>query len=134
MILKNFKIFFKNLLKNRIVLIGNIFGFSLAIASVLAIVLWSTYESNFDKNIKNVDNKYLIASKCKYANGNTDFIMETPPILAISLKEEVPEISRTLRYEKLFGGRFISYNDKLYHEEGIAAEATIFSFFFFKYY
>ncbi len=128
MILKNFKIFFKNLLKNRIVLIGNIFGFSLAIASVLAIVLWSTYESNFDKNIKNVDNKYLIASKCKYANGNTDFIMETPPILAISLKEEVPEISRTLRYEKLFGGRFISYNDKLYHEEGIAAEATIFSF------
>ena len=91
--------------------------------------MWVHHELTFDKFQKNYKNIYLVASEWKYADGKSDFIMETPTPLSPYIKDNFPEIMQSTRFAKQFGGRYIETADKKFLEQGLAIEPSFFDIF-----
>jgi ABC-type antimicrobial peptide transport system permease subunit len=71
----------------------------------------------------------MVASEWKYTDGKSDFIMETPTPLAPFLKDNFPEVIKSTRYAKQFGGRYLKSGDKKFLEQGLAVEHSFFDIF-----
>ncbi len=127
--MKNFKISFRNLWKNKSTSVVNLIGLTIALTSVAYIAIWIHHELSFDKFNKNYKNIYMVASEWKYSDGKSDFIMETPPPLGSYLKEIYPEVIQSTRFEKQFGGRFLEADNKKFLEQGLAIEPSFFDIF-----
>ena len=51
---------FRNLIKNKIFSVINIFGLSIGITACLLIALYVNYEKDYDTHVKNIDNLYRV--------------------------------------------------------------------------
>lgn len=125
----NLKISLRNLWKNRSTSLVNVIGLSVALSSVVLIFSWIYTELSFDKHNQNYTNIFMIASEWNYADGKSDFIMETPTPMSPYLKDNFPEVLQSTRFAKQFGGRFLESNNKKFLEEGLAIEPSFFDIF-----
>jgi len=127
--MSSIKISFRNLLKNKSISIVNILGLTIALFSSVFIFNWVYSQLSFDRFQKNYDNIYLVASELKFADGKSDFIMETPTPLGTFLKENFPEVAQSTRFAKQFGGRYLKSGDNKFLEQGLAIEPSFFDIF-----
>lgn len=127
--MKSPKISFRNLWKHRNASIVNLIGLTTAITSIIFILIWIHHELSFDKHNDNYENIFMVASEWKYSDGKSDFIMETPMPLGPYLKENIPEVIQSTRFEKQFGGRFLEVEGKKFLEQGFAIEPSFFEVF-----
>jgi len=123
------KISFRNLWKNKSTSLVNLLGLTIALTSFVFIFMWVYHEITFDRFHKNYKNIYMVASEWKYADGKSDFIMETPTPLSPYLKDNFPEVVQSTRFAKQFGGRTIGSGDKKFLEQGLAIEPSFFDIF-----
>ena len=123
------KVSIRNLWKNKGTSIVNLLGLTIALTSSVLIFMWIYHEVTFDKFQKNYKNIYMVASEWKYTDGKSDFIMETPTPLAPFLKDNFPEVVKSTRFAKQFGGRSLKSGDKKFLEQGLAVEHSFFDIF-----
>src|SRR5210317_1988120 len=123
------KISCRKLWKNRSTSLINLLGLTIALSSFVLIFMWVYHEVTFDRFHKNYKNIYLVASEWKYADGKSDFIMETPTPLSPYIKDNFPEIAQSTRFAKQFGGRYLESGEKKFLEQGLAIEPSFFDIF-----
>jgi putative ABC transport system permease protein len=119
---QNFILTFRNLIKHKTNSIINLIGLTVAISSLIIILLWIHGELSYDKFHVNMNNIYRIvdgnpADKEAWAG--------SPSPLGAFLKENFPEVSSFSRYE-LFSGTIKTDNDLLFYETRIAVADTSF--------
>ena len=127
--MSSIKISFRNLWKNKSTSIVNLLGLTIALTSSVFIFMWVYNEVTFDRFQKNYKNIYLVASEWKYADGKSDFIMETPTPLSPYIKDNFPEVAQSTRFAKQFGGRYLESGEKKFLEQGLAIEPSFFDIF-----
>lgn len=92
----NFKIAFRNLLRNKAFSIINISGLAIGMASAILILLWVQNEMSHDRFHEKNDRLYQVWSNDKI-NGTIRSLTYTPEIMAPSLKTDFPEIEDVTR-------------------------------------
>lgn len=126
----NFIIAWRNIRKNKVFSLINIFGLSLGIACCMAIgqFVWSeTHHDTIHKNLKTI---YRVTNQQVQA-GNKYHVAVTPGPLAPALQEDFAEINNTVRFGN-WGGS-LKYGDKVYGENSVQlTENSIFSVFNFR--
>ncbi len=127
--MRSIKISFRNLWKYKYTSLVNLLGLTISLFSSVFIFMWVYDEVTFDKFQKNYKNIYLVASEWKYADGKSDFIMETPTPLSPFLKDNFSEVAQSTRFAKQFGGRYLKWGDKEFLEQGLAVEPSFFDIF-----
>ena len=127
--MNSIKVGIRNLWKNKAISLINLLGLTVALTSAVFIFMWVYHEVTFDRFNKNYKNIYMVASEWKYSDGKSDFIMETPTPLSPYLKDNFPEIEKSTRFAKQFGGKFLQAGDKKFLEQGFAVEPSFFDIF-----
>lgn len=93
--LKNYLVTaFRNLYRERLFTVINLFGLSIGIACCILILLYVHSELSYDKFHSKSDRIYRVWVKEEYKTGQEFFNTVTPYALAGALREEVPEIDR----------------------------------------
>ncbi|MCG6913970.1 ABC transporter permease [bacterium BMS3Abin03] len=112
---KNYlKIAFRNMIKNKGYSFINIFGLAVALTSVLLIILWVQDELSWDSFQKNVNTIYLVEQDQPTSRG-IFHVSVTPFPMGPALKEEIPEIKNSARYESP-GTILMKYGEKVFYE------------------
>jgi putative ABC transport system permease protein len=126
-------IYWRNLMKNKVLSFINIFGLSTGIACSLLIILFIKDELSFDKYNKNPDRIYRVVKDFVNEDGSKLPDATTPPALAPAMQKEIPGIESTARIFSNWGTKYLlKYGDKIFYEEGLyRADSSIFSVFYF---
>jgi putative ABC transport system permease protein len=98
MIKNYFKIAIRNIRRNSTYSILNISGMAIAMASAILILLWVQDEWSYDRHFKNADDLYRVIENQNLSGGGSSMIVAAPGALAAALKEEYPEIIRSVRF------------------------------------
>lgn len=99
----NLKIVLRSLWKNRSSSVINIAGLSIGLASCLLLILYVSYEWNFDKQFRDSKGIYQVMVNVQDLNGHKVMtIDQTQNVLAQTLKQEYPEIAQIARTTSLF--------------------------------
>src|SRR5688572_7666770 len=93
MLFNYLKITFRNLARNKTFSFINIFGLAAGLATYLLIMLYIKDESEFDKNHKDLDRIYRVASTAS----NGESWAAAPAPLAFALKNDMPEVEEITR-------------------------------------
>lgn len=99
------KIAWRNLWKNKVYSLLNIFGLAIGITCAALIFLWVQDELSFDSHFEKKDQIYYIPTNQQYEGEWRTFFQATPGPLAKVLKDEIPEVigsSRTMGESLLF--------------------------------
>jgi len=114
----NFKIAWRNLIKDRLFTLLNLTGLATGLASVLFIFLWVKDERSMDDFHANDSRLYQVLGSITLANGT--FTQDyTPALLAESMAKDLPEVELATAVLPLWGGPgVVSYGDK--HIKGVA--------------
>lgn len=119
--LRNYlKIAFRNLWKNKIFSMINIFGLAIGMACSLLILMFIQYELSFDKFHKNADNIYRLVVNRQYPGRATGYSM-IPQSYAGAVKQEFSEVVESVRvFDFLGGGNLqIKIGDKRFDEKRV---------------
>ncbi len=129
--LKNyFKIFTRNLKRNKTYSLINILGLSIGIASFILIMLWIANELSFDCFHKNADQIYRVVGD----DGVIGKMAVTCGPLADYMKTNFPDIVNAARYMPYEGSVF-KYHDKILKiEKGAFADPDFFKMFSFSFF
>ncbi len=107
----------------------NLAGLTIGIATSMLIILWITDELNYDRFHEKSEELYRIMENQTYS-GQMFTFTATPGLLAPTLKDEIPEITRATRMswdeEKQF-----TVGDKIIKESGTHADPDFFKMFTF---
>ena len=117
-----FKVMFRNLLKNKIFSLINLFGLAVAIACSLLIFLFVKDELSYDKFHKDSRNIYRVVRNLVNEEGIEIPDAKTPPALAIAARNEIPEVTSATRVyvNPDWGGNyFMKYADKKFNEQNL---------------
>jgi len=122
---KNYiKIAFRNLSKQKIFSLINIFGLTIGVTCALLIMLWIRYELSYDNFHKNLDNI------CRVVGDYEGFrVPTTPGPMAAFLEESIPEIKITTRFKG--GSSNITYGETTIKIHGLNVEPAFFDVFTF---
>ncbi|TPN88011.1 ABC transporter permease [Aquimarina algicola] len=98
---KNYiKIAWRNLLKNKVFSMINIFGLAIGITCASLIFLWVEDELNFNSVFEKEDQVYYVPTNQRYEGEWRTFFRSTPGPLAEDMKNEIPGIIRSVRTTK----------------------------------
>lgn len=136
MIKNYFKIAWRNLMKNKIFSLINIFGLSIGLACCMLITLYILNETNYDRYHENADNIYQVGTEFK-GLGNFKKLPNTPAALGEMMKQVFPEIQQTTRLMRLFNEdkTLLQYSPQsdaiksFYETKGYVADSTFFRMF-----
>ncbi len=131
MLLNYFKIALRNIIHNRVYSAINIFGLALGVACCLLLTLYIQDEISYDKHHKQGDDLYRIVTNFQSEVGFNKQGSVSPPI-AMTLKDEVPEIEAAVRVINPIGvsQSLIRYQENLFYEKnGMLADSTLFDVF-----
>ena len=106
----------RNLNRNKVFALINIFGFAIGIACVILFFLWVSDEVSYDRFHENRDRTYNLLSI--FARGDGNSMSVTPFPLAPTLSERHPEVeaySRYWQYTSLVTYGEITYMDEKIH-------------------
>src|SRR6478736_3062095 len=109
------KIALRNLMRNRVYSGINILGLALGVACCLLLALYIQDEVSYDKHHKRVEDIYRIVSHFK-----SDVVVDksgtaSPPI-AMTMKDEIPEVEKAVRVVGSFSKSLIRYQEDLFYE------------------
>lgn len=94
----SFKIALRNLWRNKTSSLINISGLAIGLTSCMLLLLYVSYEWNFDKQGKNIANVYQVLINFKAADGEFRGTgLSTPSIIGPSLKQEYPGVQAMSR-------------------------------------
>ncbi|GAB2518592.1 ABC transporter permease [Spirosoma aerophilum] len=127
--LRNYlKIAFRNLWKNRLFSVLNIVGMGVGIAAVGLMVLYVWHELSYDRFHANANRIFRVVHYAQWAGGNLQLAPTSAPF-ADALKNDHPEIEKTVRLNPE-GGGLITYKDKKIEANDIMfADASVFDVF-----
>jgi len=111
MLLLNFKLAIRNLLKNFGFSLINIVGLSIGFASCLMLLLYVNYEWSYDKQFKEIDRIYYAKLNLKL-NGELLTLNATPVKLAAAAQNNIPAIELVSRMNDGKQAKLFSYNDQ----------------------
>lgn len=122
-----FKVAFRNLARTKLYSFINIFGLSLGIACCLLLSLYVLDEFSYDRHHNRLGDLYRIDTKFEGVIGFDKLGSVSPPI-AMTMKDELPEVEAATRVVAAFGGQnLIEYEDrKFYEEDAYVADSTLF--------
>lgn len=130
LMLKNyFKVALRNLARNKVYSAINIFGLSLGVACCLVLALYIQDEMSYDQHHRRVEDLYRIVTHFQ-----SQLVVEksgtcSPPI-AMTLKNEIPEVETATRALPAFSESLIRYGENLFYEgNGFIADSTLFDVF-----
>ncbi len=129
--LKNYsKVALRSIRRHKGYSLINITGLAIGMACCVLILLWVQDELSYDKFHKNVGNLYRIARETE-SGGRTFYQATVPPLLASALKNEIPEVMRSTRFD--YGGKkLITYGDKSFQNDIVGmADPDFFEMFSF---
>jgi putative ABC transport system permease protein len=105
----NLKIAFRNLWRNKTASFINIIGLAIGLASCLMLLLYVSYEWNFDKHFKEAGQVYQVMTNFKDANGKITGTGDvTGNVIAGAIKEEIPGVEAISRLG--YGGQSLIAN------------------------
>lgn len=123
----NFKIAFRNLLRNKTASLINISGLAIGLAACLMLLLYVAYEWNYDRSYKN--NIYQVMVNFSDENKQvTSTSEQAPNVLAKALKQEMPEIEHVGRILWPVK-RLLANGENAFKIEGRSADAEILKIF-----
>jgi len=131
MFISYLKIALRNLMRNRVYSIINIFGLSLGVACCLLLALYIQDEMSYDKHHQRLDDLYRVDTKFQSDIGFDKLGTASPPI-AMTLKEEIPEVEVAVRVinPPTVAQNLIRYQENLFYEtNGFLADSTLFDVF-----
>ena len=113
----------RNLLRNKLYLLINIFGLAIGMACCVLILLWVQDELSYDRYHENAEQIYRVVYK--------QFAV-SPGLLAPALREEFPEVKQAVRIWPGFGSVLVGHEDKCFYEDDFFfADPSIFDVFSF---
>ncbi len=115
----------RNIWRDRISSMINIFGLAIGIASFILIFLYVYDEIKYDKYNENIDNVYRLLAKTP----NTGKVYAIQPgVMYDFLSNSIPEIEATARISHRTGT--VSYDDKVFFEKNfLMADSSLFQMF-----
>ncbi|GAB3798975.1 ABC transporter permease [Spirosoma humi] len=124
------KIAFRNLWKNRLFSTLNVVGMGVGIAAVGLMVLYVWHELSYDRFNAHADRIFRVVQYAQWAGGNLKLAPTSAPF-AGALKNDYPEIEKTVRlYPE--GGGMITYRDKKIETNDVMfADQSVFDVFTF---
>ncbi len=132
MIKNYFKIAYRNLQKNKVFSLINLFGLTIGLAAFWLIALYVMDELSFDRYHVNADRIYRVVHHAKWDTGSFDLTGTSAPFAA-ALKNDYPEIEQTVRFDNEGGGT-INFNNKHLQTDAICftdpSVFTVFSYHF----
>ncbi|WP_316818365.1 ABC transporter permease [Pedobacter nyackensis] len=94
----NLKIALRSLWKHKTSSIINVFGLVIGVASCLLLMLYVTYEWNFDKQFKGSENVYQVMTNFQDGNGRIQGTGDgTSNAIATVIREEIPDVDAVAR-------------------------------------
>lgn len=125
------KIAVRNFVKHKLYSFINICGLAIGLACALFILLWVRDEISFDGFYKNADDIYRVNWDFKW-NNNEGIGPGTPPPLAATLVNEIPEVVAATRVFPV-SKMIVMYEDKFFNEPLIrGVDANFFEIFDFE--
>lgn len=125
-----FKTAIRNLFRQKVYSLINLFGLSIGIASFVIILIYVQHELSYDKFFKDSEKLYRVGLKYNI-DGIVFYSALNPVPLAEGLKQEFPEIENVTRlYNKFFSGgyTYVKYKDQQFREDKVFwADSTIFN-------
>lgn len=130
-----FKTAWRNVLKNKIFSVINVFGLAMGIAAFLLIINYLRFEYSFDDFNLNSGRIYRVPMVVTETGGHPQTFAFTYPAVAPALKKDFPEIEEAVRFRKVWG--MVTHNDQKIIESGMIyyvdpAVFKVFSFGFEK--
>ena len=96
--IKNYiKITIRNIQRNKLVTLINVFGLSIGVACCLLLALYIQDELSFDKHFERVEDIYRITSFTQNEKGNQFKLASCSAPLASAIKSSIPEIEEVTR-------------------------------------
>ncbi len=124
--IKNYaRIFFRNLMKQKVYSFINIFGLSVGLAIFILVLTVFDFNLSFDSFHKNPDRIYLVISETVSSSGSSQKDAYSYLPLAHLLTQKFPEIESATTERKYFRNIF-RYQDKKFYEKGILCADTNF--------
>jgi putative ABC transport system permease protein len=121
MIRNYLKIAFRNLFKNRLYTIINVFGLAIGMATTVLLAVWVQNELSFDNYHRQSKNIYRINTHLKITDTDTWHWASTPLKLADYFKESVPEVKNATRLNVPYGEFFsVKVNNEVFPEKHFA--------------
>lgn len=138
---KNYlKIAWRNLMKNKIFSLINIFGLSVGLTCCMLITLYLRYETSYDSHQKNLNNLYQVGTVFIKKGEKDDRSANTPAPLAPAMKEEFPEVQDATRLLGLFAEdkTLVQYDadgekKSFYETRGYLADPSFFNIFSYQF-
>ena len=123
-----FKIAIRSLLRTKVYSLINISGLSLGVACCLLLSLYVHDEFGYDRHHKRLDDLYRIDTQFEADVIGFDKLGSVSPPIAMTLKEELPEIEVATRTVPTFSTQnLIQYEgNKFYESEAFVADSTFF--------
>ena len=122
------KNYFRNIKRHKGFSFINIAGLTLGLTSCLLIGLFVRDEKQYDKFIPGADRIYRVYQQSEA--DVTNIIATAPPTFATALKQNYPEVEKTLRVVSINSNElFEANNKKLYQQGGFIADSNFFEFF-----
>jgi len=136
MISNYLKIAWRNLKRNSLFSIVNVFGLSIGLACCLLIAVYVYNETHYDSYHKNLSRLYQLATVF-IRDGSEENSPNTPAPMAATMQREFPEIEKSARLMKLFAEdktllQYQADNDEprsFYETNGYMADSTWFQLF-----
>ncbi|RDC58313.1 ABC transporter permease [Pedobacter chinensis] len=129
----NLKIALRNLWKNKTSSFINVIGLAIGLAACLMLLLYVTYEWNFDKQDKNSEHLYTVMTNIPGDDGKVAKTFEgSTTALGPLLKAEIPEIKHLARMNYLKQA-LIAVGDNGFKKLGKFAEPEILKLFNYQY-
>lgn len=124
----NFKTSFRNLWKNKLFTVLNIFGLALGITCAGLIFLWVEDEMTFDNVHRKKNSLYSVRVNMQY-NGNVYTMGSTPRPMAAAIKNEIPGIANFARVSDEEQRLLVKTGNHSFYAAGRYADPTIFQMF-----
>ncbi len=136
------KLALRHLMRNKMYSLINIFGLALGITCCLLLSLYIWDEMSYDKHHKRVDDLYRIVTSFQ-SESVVDRVGSTSPPIAMTIKDEVPEVEAAVRIlnppgvkgyfttgEKEKAQSLVRYKDNVFYEsDGFLADSSLFDVF-----
>ena len=129
MIKNYFKVAMRVLLHSKGFSFINISGLAIGMASAILILLWIQNEISYDRFHANTHRLYEVYSN-NVINNSVHTVMNTPEIMAPSLKNDVPEIEQASRFSSM-QYHVLNAGDKSLRPKGAMVDAPFLSIFSF---
>jgi putative ABC transport system permease protein len=121
---------FRNLVKNRLFSVINIFGMATSLTIFIIITMFVVDELSFDRGVKDSDLKYRVYTEHFSDDGSVRKSSMISPMIGPTLVSEFPEVEYATRFLSINGKiLFHAADKKLTETDGGYADSTIFKMF-----